>query len=414
MRKNNQLRISIQKVFRISRKGSNKRLSGDNKMGTVYFRLMCQNHKPIEISTRIIVARKMWDCEKGLVKGRSEETRILNEKLKLFKRELDGIEVELRNSGKSFTISTIKDFLTGENEKRHDLLSMFMEMMDMQAFKLSKTTNRHYKTSYNYLKEYIGQKYSATVFAVSNADYDFIEGFDRWLRVEKGCKDGGASKHHGRLQKFLDKQTKKRTIAFNPYVQFEINRPESKPRFLSVDELIAIERLNLNSGSKLKKVRDGFLFCCYTGLSFSDFRRLTRSHITKINEGQVIVDKRSKSGIGFAIKLMKPATRLLEEYVNDVEVVLSDCLIPSIENQPTNRYLKEIQKLCGIKKNLTFHVSRHTFATTVILNSGGTVDNLKKMLGHSDIKTTQIYAKIFDNSAIQEMDQIDKNLSTYN
>ena len=159
----------------------------------------------------------------------------------------------------------------------------------------------------------------------------------------------------------------------------------------------------------LKEVRDAFVFQCFTGLSYSDLKRLSEKHIYKVGNGDLWIKmERQKTEVGFSVPLLKPAARLLDEYLqsnND-----SEYLFLVLSNQKMNDNLKVIQEIADISKNLTTHLARHTFATTVTLNNNVPIETVSKMMGHTNIRTTQLYAKVMDMKIEADMQNLKDKL----
>ncbi|WP_317619666.1 site-specific integrase [Chryseobacterium sp. D764] len=173
--------------------------------------------------------------------------------------------------------------------------------------------------------------------------------------------------------------------------------------YLSKEKIQAIYEKEFAS-DRLSQVRDIFLFSCYTGLAYVDVKKLSKSHVNIGIDGyQWIFTHRQKTDTSIRIPLLPLAQELILKYEDHPECVNSDVLFPVLSNQKMNSYLKEIVSVCGINKDLTFYIARHTFATTVTLSNGVPIESVSKMLGHTNIKTTQHYAKILDKKVSEDM-----------
>jgi site-specific recombinase XerD len=158
-------------------------------------------------------------------------------------------------------------------------------------------------------------------------------------------------------------------------------------------------------------VRDIFLFCCYTGLAFADVKKLSENDIVfGINGKKWIKTKRQKTNSLSSIPLLEVPVAILEKYRDHAQVKSGKVVLPVLTNQKSNAYLKEIADVCGIKKNLTTHLARHTFATTVTLSKGVPIETVGKMLGHKSLKTTQIYAKVLDEKVGKDMEVLEQKI----
>ena len=155
---------------------------------------------------------------------------------------------------------------------------------------------------------------------------------------------------------------------------------------------------------RLERVRDLFVFSCYTGISYIDIMQLTKGNIhIGIDRNNWIITKRQKTGTTVKVPLLEKAKELIAKYENHPITVITGTLFPVITNEKLNSYLKEVANFCGIKKNLTFHMARHTFATTVTLTNGVPIETVSKMLGHTKISTTQIYARVIERKVSDDM-----------
>lgn len=154
------------------------------------------------------------------------------------------------------------------------------------------------------------------------------------------------------------------------------------------------------ASERLERVRDIFIFSCFTGLAYIDVKNLRQSNIrTSFDDGLWIMGKREKTGVNFNVPLLEVAKEIVEKYSGQLP---DDKVLPVMSNQKMNEYLKEIGEVCGIGKDLTFHLARHTFAT-LTLTKGVSIESVSKMLGHTNIKTTQIYARITDVKVSNDM-----------
>jgi integrase len=196
----------------------------------------------------------------------------------------------------------------------------------------------------------------------------------------------------------------------DPFSEYVTSYKEPYRGYLTQEELDSIEKKDIKI-ERLRVVRDIFLFMCYTGLSYADLARLTPADIsTGIDGGKWIISERNKTGIRFSVPLLPKALDILEKYQDHPERAVRNTLVPMRSNQKMNSYLQEITDICGIVKNLTCHIARHTFATTVTLTNGVPIKTVSKMLGHKNLHTTQIYSKVIDKKISEDMEDLKKRL----
>jgi site-specific recombinase XerD len=203
-------------------------------------------------------------------------------------------------------------------------------------------------------------------------------------------------------------------IEKDPFSLFKAKFIKKEREFLSADELKTIEQRRFGI-ERLQQVKDIFVFSCYTGLAYIDVMRLTPNNIRKGIDGMNwIYTQREKTSTPVRVPILKKAQEIIDCYRNHPRSKVKGTLFPNFSNQKLNSYLKEIADLCGIKKNLTFHIARHTFATTVTLSNGVPIESVSKMLGHTDLRTTQIYAKVVEKKISDDMTLLQKKLNTGN
>jgi integrase len=223
------------------------------------------------------------------------------------------------------------------------------------------------------------------------------------------CGKNATLKHIERIRKIVNQGVAFGWLEKDPFAAFQGKHEKTHRTFLTQAELEKIEKKEIHL-ERLARVRDIFLFSCYTGLAYVDVEKLTPDHIViGIDKKRWIYTFREKTGNKSNIPLLPHAAAILDRYA--AESRRSGRLLPVITNIKTNAYLKEIADICGIRKNLTFHMARHTFATTVTLSNGVPIETVSNMLGHSKITTTQIYAKVLENKVSDDMKALEQRLT---
>ncbi len=256
------------------------------------------------------------------------------------------------------------------------------------------------------------EKYNKSDMRLSDLNNLFIEEYNGYLKSSKGLKQNSAAKDIKNLYRVINKAVSYRWITKNPFKDFSCNYVNPPRAYLTDEEIESLYRKEF-AIKRLARVRDVFIFQIYTGLSYIDLAELTEDNIEiGINGNRWIVIHRKKTGTRSSIPILPRAQEILDRYKNDPHCVSESRLLPVCTNQRMNGYLKEIADLCGIKKPLTTHLARHTFATTITLSNGVPIETVSKMLGHSDLKTTQIYSKVVDRKIADDMKnllKVDKN-----
>ena len=267
-------------------------------------------------------------------------------------------------------------------------------------------TLKGYNTSEKHLTGYLQSEYRKTDIEISQLNHAFITGFEFYLKAE--CKISGvsAAKYIKHLKKIVNYCIANNWLSQNPFVNFKSSAKAKERTYLTQQELDAITNKKFVV-ERLTQVRDVFVFCCYTGLSYADVKKLKRNELgIGMDGGQWIFTSRQKTDTSSRIPLLPVALEILNRYHDHPQCENQGLLLPVLSNQKMNAYLKEIADIAKVKKLLTFHIARHTFATTVTLNNGVPIESVAKMMGHTSIKTTQIYAKVMDHKISSDMQQL--------
>jgi integrase len=255
-------------------------------------------------------------------------------------------------------------------------------------------------------------KYKINDIRVKEIDHRFITEFEFYLRSVRKCNNNSALKYIKNFGKVVRICLANGWITVNPFLNYKIRIRKVDRPFLNKEELETMA-LKTFVSPRLEQVRDIFLFSCYTGLAYIDVQQLKRSEIVKGIDGeQWIYTNRQKTSTPSRIPLLPYALSVIEKYKDHPQCEVEDKLLPILSNQKMNAYLKEIADLCAIPKDLTFHIARHTFATTVTLLNGVPIETVSKMLGHTNIKTTQHYARILDIKVGEDMMNLKRKLSS--
>ncbi|MDH5414105.1 MAG: site-specific integrase, partial [Flavobacteriaceae bacterium] len=288
------------------------------------------------------------------------------------------------------------------------ILDLFREHND-KIYRLISTgeyalgTYKRYDTVYNHLKGYIKSNYQCSDIPIKDIDYKFIEGFAFFLKSEKACANNTTLKYIRNFKKIMRIAQAHNYISKDPFINWKMKKKIVHREFLSEDEIIRMSEKDFEM-DRLNQVRDIFIFACFTGLAYIDVQKLTHDDILiGIDGSKWIKIKRTKTDTPSSIPILPEAQRILNKYVDYSQKENMNKLLPVASNQKVNAYLKEIAVGCKIKKTLTFHLARHTFATTVTLSRGVPIETVSKMLGHTNLSTTQHYAKVLDLKISRDM-----------
>lgn len=377
----------------------------------IYLRITL-NGKRVNISLKKKINITTWDEKIQRANGTDKDSRILNLYLNEVQSKVYRIYENFKKDEKPFTSQMVKASYLGEDRRHFSFQNLIDYHNQKMQHKLHKNTMGQYKTSQRYMVEYILKEYKVTDILLSELDYSFIISFENFLRSytprsgQSKIGNNTTMKHIKRLRKMVTLAYQMEWIDRDPFVNFKIKIEKKEREFLNSEELQSIENLS-SKIERLVVVKDLFVFSCYTGISYSDIVRLTAVNIVKGIDGlSWISAKRIKTGTPFKIPLLPKASILIDKYKNDFRTSNNDNLLPKLSNQKLNSYLKEIADHCGIKKNLTFHMARHTFATTVTLSNGVPIETVSKLLGHTKLATTQIYARVVEKKVSQDMEKL--------
>jgi integrase len=252
---------------------------------------------------------------------------------------------------------------------------------------------------------------------LSKIDFKFISDFDYYLRTVKPIDhhqplhNNGMMKHMQRFRKILNLGIRLEWLIKNPFNAYDIRFNKVERGFLTKHELELLESKKFGI-ERLEMIKDLFIFSCYTGLAYIDAINLAPSEISIGIDGQKwIYTKREKTQTQLKIPVLPVAMEILEKYKVNPRSINRGAIFPLVSNQKVNGYLKEIADICQIEKRLTFHLARHTFATTVTLSNGVPIETVSNLLGHRSISTTQIYAKVLENKVSEDMVKLRDRLS---
>jgi site-specific recombinase XerD len=366
----------------------------------VYLRITidCQRS---EIAVGRDIEPNLWDLEKRRAKGTKEAARQLNNHLDTIQSKVKEVHTQMIATGDEITARNLKDNYLGINAQSRMLVEIFLEhnveMESLIGNGFSDNTLRTFKSSLKHITEYLQVKYKVSDISIRKVDQAFIKNYDTFLRTKHHkCTPISADKYVKHLKKIILLSLGNRWITENPFMHYKSTAKPTPRTFLTNDELSVIIKKKFTV-ERLKQVRDIFIFCCYTGLAYVDVQKLNPNEIGIGDDGKRwIFTNRHKTNTPVHLPLLPEAQDIIEQYKHHPVCVCKSIVLPVFTNQRMNCYLKEIADLCGIKKWLTFHMARHTFATTITLSNGVPIETVSKMLGHTNIKTTQHYAKVLD------------------
>jgi site-specific recombinase XerD len=356
-----------------------------------------------------------WEEKTGRAIGRTPRIKVLNELLDKMNVDAHKAFNEMKHLGEEITGDSLRKKLLGEEKysrkKIYEVTQIYnAHTVKLIGIELNRRTWERYKAYANRLAEFIKIKYNVDDISIHQLKYNFIVEYDFYLKTELMLHQNTIVKYIQYLNRVMDFAVNHEWADKNIFQNYKISIKEAKREYLTGDELNRIMEKEIKL-PRLAEVKDCFVFCCYTGYAYKDATKLTPDHIvTGINGKKWIYTSRQKNDNTSNVPLLEPALEIIDKYKDHPLCSNKNRLLPMKSNQKLNAYLKELADLCQIEKPMTTHIARHTFATTVLLANGVSMEATSKMLGHSSIKTTQIYGKIVESRVGAEMDQLSEKL----
>lgn len=390
-----------------------------NGKAPIYARITVDGRRA-EISIQRTASVDRWDPNSGHVNGRDEEARTLNSYIDKVKVSIENhynillSKSETLTKGETITPEMVKNSYLGICEKGKTLIEVFKyhneQMKNMIGIDFSDGTHKRYEVTLRKIEAFIKAQCSKSDIPLNELTYKFIADFEFHLKTIDKLDHNTAMKYIKNVKKIVNVAVKNQWLDKNPFLTFKCTTKEVVKEFLIQAEIETLREKKFPA-KRLEEVRDIFIFSCYTGYSFSDVQKFSPKHISLGIDGQKwIITQRIKTESTSNVPLLPIAEELIEKYKAHPECVSKDRLFPVKSNQKVNTYLKEIADLCGITKPLTFHIARHTFATTITLSNGVPIESVSSMLGHRSIRTTQIYAKVVQKKVSEDMKLLKEKL----
>ena len=385
-----------------------------NGLVPIYTRITI-NGKRIELSTNRFVEISKWSTEAGKMKGTSEDARSINNHLDLLKSQIRDAEMELIHKKIALTTETIKSKLLGVDERARMLVPIFQDhnnkIKELVGKEYAPGTLERYTTSLKHTIEFMQWKYNISDIDITKIDHAFITDYEFWLRSVRNCANNTAVKYLKNFNKIIKLCLANDWLDKNPFANYKSKVKEVERVYLTEAEIQSIIEKDFKT-ERLSLVRDIFLFSCFTGLAYIDVKNLTKAHVSYGIDGEKwIFTHRQKTESASKIPILPVTQMIIDKYENHPQCINEDKLLPILSNQKMNAYLKEIAGVCEIEKELTFHIARHTFATTVTLTNGVPIESVSKMLGHKNLRTTQHYAKVLDRKVSDDMKILKEKLA---
>lgn len=389
-----------------------------NKEGktSVMLRIYLNNERLSLGSTGIAITASQWDKDKERIKGRTTDALNTNLQLDNIASGLQAIFRKIEMSD-DLSLERIKSEFLGKKDEIDTLMQLFekhnTDISKQVGISVSKATLQKYNVCKRHFSDFLDKQYKRNDLKLTELTYLVIREFDLYLRTVVGQNSNTATKTMKTFKTITLLGQKMGVLLHDPFMNHRFHLEPVNRGFLTDEEILLIANKEIGI-PRLELVRDIFIFSCFTGLAYIDVSNLTPDHIVTLGDKQWIMTQRQKTSVETNILLLDIPKAIIDKYCdNPAYPKRENKLFPILSNQKMNAYLKEIADLCGIKKNLTFHLARHTFAT-MSLSKGVPMESVSKMLGHTNIKTTQIYARITNKKIEHDMEELAGKLGKFN
>lgn len=402
-------RVTFGLLFYIRRDKTNK------KGEAPAFMRLTINRERADASIKRFIEPHAWNSEKGKANEKCRGGKDLNLYLDAISANILRIQRDLELDKKEVSAQIILNrYLGKEQSDRHTLMEVFRAHNEkcraLSGISLAPGTVIRYETTLRLTEEFLQKSYQKEDCYLDEVTNQFIEDFEFFLKTVRRCCHNTTSKYLMNFKKIVRIALAKGWMKKDPFAQIRFHLDPVEREFLEKQELKAMLNKAI-SIPRLAQVRDIFCFCCLTGLAFMDVQQLKEEHLVADIHGKIWIRKaRQKTKNMCNIPLLDEAQKIIDRYRDHPYCQTHGVLLPVCSNQKMNSYLKELADICGIRKNLSTHCARHTFAT-LTLASGATIDNVAKMLGHANVNMTRRYAKVLDSSIMRDMEVVAENMA---
>jgi site-specific recombinase XerD len=385
-------------LFLIRKKDLNK-----DGLANIMVRISISGEKA-EFSSLAFVKPEMWS-PLGKVIGKTKEAQQINDSLDKIKIALDNHYKAILEKDSYVTPDKLRNTYLGKEVRTNTVLALYDIKVEQKRNLVGKTirctTLSKYLATQKRIADFMVYKFKKEDMPIRDVDFQFVTDYEVYLKSVCKCGHNSTVKHLRYLKQIVTNALKNRYITVDPFDDYTLGYKPVKKQFLIEPEIKRLMSKKFET-QRLEEVRDVFLFQIFTGLAYIDAANLTEENIIEDGFGQKWIQlTRQKSSVQANIPLLEVPLSILKKY----EGLDNGKLLPIHTNQKMNEYLKEIATLCGINKRLTTHCGRHSFGT-IMLTKGVSIESVSKMLGHTNITTTQIYAKVLNQKIFSEVNKV--------
>ena len=355
-----------------------------------------------------------WDAGSGTATGKTKEIIAINQKIEDFKSEISVHYQNLTEEKGYVTAEVLKNALQGINSKHTSVIRAYNELVEEKSkstgILIVKSTMEKYRTAIKHFKNFVKEKYGVDDIPFGKADIELIESFALYQKIDLRLSPDTIRINMIPLRTLIGRAYKRKLIRQNPFFDYRPEKIITKRRWISQDELNRIMKAELDYPSHVF-TRDMFVFSCFTGICHADLCNLKHSDIRNREDGSLmIVLERRKTGVSACIPVLPIALKILDKYKDSQFTGWGGKVFRMQTVSGMDRHLKKIAEVAKVDKCLTFHMGRHTYSTTVCLSHGVPIETLSRMLGHSSIATTQIYAEVTRMKINEDMTNLEKRI----
>ncbi|GAB3713925.1 phage integrase SAM-like domain-containing protein [Flavobacterium koreense] len=375
----------------------------------IYCRITINKERK-QFSTGNSINPKDWNSKKQLAESKQIDYTVLNGQLSLIKQKINNIYFKLQIENETIKVENIIDSYFQKPSKKEDSVISYLNK-DLEKLKkligkdLKQSTWNKFNYAYNDVASFIKFSFKQKDIPLNELNLNFLEEFEYYLKTEKNNKQVTLNKTIQRFRKPIKNAISEGYLDKDPFLMYKASRVKKEIVFLTTDELNKLENYSFEQ-TRLNQVRDLFVFCCYTGLAYYEMTNLKSDNISiGFDNMEWIQMKREKTSKQIAIPILPKAKSILNKYENS---------LPKLSNQKVNSYLKEIAAIVGINKNITHHIARKTFASTVLLYNNVPMEIVSELLGHSNMTITQeSYGQIVREKVSDAMINLSKKMNNY-
>lgn len=383
-----------------------KSKSAIQKEVTIYLRITVNGIRT-EISTQRNCCPAKWNSISGRLNGKTQDVKQINEYLDSIEYRIADIHKDLTLFGHEITGEVVRLKFLGITDKPRMLVEIYehhnQQFAELVGKEFSEGTLKKFKTCKQSIIDFLQWKNKTSDIAIKKLGFEFVNDYEFYLKTVKNCSHNTAMGYIKKLKKIVRQCVAKNWLDKDPFMAYKMTLRETHRVILTEEELNTIANKTFVT-KRMEQVRDIFLFSCFTGLAYSDVEKLTPADITTGIDGEKwIFTTRTKTDTASRIPILPTAAYIIDKYISHPKANNSNKMLPVLSNQRMNSYLKELADVCNLNKELTFHCARHTFATTITLTNGVPIETVGKMLGHKNLRTTQIYAKVLDRKVNDDM-----------